>query len=139
VADLNTCVETIKASHPQIPVMVVFAPLSVRPSPVVPEKADWVGFDYYGPMSNMVGQLNTLRGLLKPHQRLWLVPPTVVKEGFLSDAALAQGNWAYYDLARTDPRIFGLLNYGLWAEQAPATIPLTVAAQRAIGSHLLGR
>ena len=34
---------------------------------------------------------------------------------------------------------YGLLNFGLWTHQSPATIPQTLAAQRAIGSELLRR
>jgi hypothetical protein len=139
VKDLETCVNTIKDTFPSIPVMVVHATPSLSPSLVTPARADWVGFDHYGPLSEVVGYLNTLRATLTPNQKLWLVPQTHLADAYSNDAALARANWGYYDLARSDPRIYGLLNFGLWTHQAPFSVPQTLAAQRAIGNELLRR
>jgi hypothetical protein len=139
VQDLTTCVNTIKDTFPSIPVMAVHATPSISPSLVTPARIDWVGFDHYGPLSEVVGYLNTLRATLSPSQKLWLVPQTFVNSACPSDAALARANWQYYDLARSDPRIYGLLNFGLWTHEAPATISQTVRAQQAIGKDLLRR
>lgn len=137
--DLETCVNTIKNTFPSIPVMVVHAAPSLSPSVFTPARADWVGFDHYGPLPEVVSYLNTLRATLAPHQRLWLVPQSFLVNAHTTDAALARANWEYYDLARSDPRILGLLNFGLWTHQAPSTVPQTLAAQRAIGNELLRR
>ena len=139
VQDLETCVNTIKDTFPSIPVMVVHATPSLSSTLYTPARADWVGFDHYGPLPEVVGYLNTLRASLSPSQKLWLVPQSFLTHAYASDAALARANWEYYDLARSDPRISGLLNFGLWTHQQPATIPQTLAAQRAIGQDLLRR
>jgi hypothetical protein len=137
--DLETCVNTIKDTFPSIPVMVVHAAPSLSSSLVTPARADWVGFDHYGPLSEVVGSLNTLRSTLAPNQKLWLVPQSYRVNTFTSDAALARANWEYYDLARTDPRILGLLNFGMWSMDSPAAIPQTFATQQSIGNELLRR
>jgi hypothetical protein len=137
--DLETCVNTIKNTFPSIPVMVVHATPSLSPSLVTPARADWVGFDHYGPLSEVVSYLNTLRTTLTPNQKLWLVPQSHLASVYNTDAALARANWGYYDLARSDPRIHGLLNFGLWTHQTPSSVPQTRAAQRAIGEELLRR
>ncbi|QSQ20354.1 hypothetical protein JY651_34585 [Pyxidicoccus parkwayensis] len=140
VQDLTTCVNTIKDTFPNIPVMVVHAVPSISPSLVTPARADWVGFDHYGPLSEVVGYLNTLRSTLAPNQKLWLVPQSFRSGPYSTDAALARANWEYYDLARTDPRILGLLNFGLWTHESSASaIPQTFAAQQTIGKELLRR
>ncbi|HEX5752517.1 MAG TPA: hypothetical protein VFZ09_40300 [Archangium sp.] len=139
VRDLETCVNTLKDTFPTIPVMVVHAVPSLSPSLVTPARADWVGFDHYGPMSEVVGYLNTLRATLTPSQKLWLVPQSYLVGAYSDDASLARANWEYYDLARSDPRIQGLLNFGLWTHQSPSSIPRTFEAQRAIGNELLRR
>jgi hypothetical protein len=139
VQDLTTCVNTIKDTFPSIPVMVVHAVPSLSSSLVTPARADWVGFDHYGPLSEVVGHLNTLRSTLAPNQKLWLIPQSYRVNTFTSDAALVRANWEYYDLARTDPRIVGLLNFGMWSMDSPAAIPQTFAAQRTIGNELLRR
>ncbi|WP_224365336.1 hypothetical protein [Hyalangium versicolor] len=139
VQDLETCVNTLKNTFPSIPVMVVHAVPSLSPTLVTPARADWVGFDHYGSMSEVVSYLNTLRATLSPSQKLWLVPQSFLTNAYPSDAALARANWEYYDLARSDPRIYGLLNFGMWTHQSPATIPQTFNAQQAIGRDLLQR
>ncbi|WP_146209858.1 hypothetical protein [Vitiosangium sp. GDMCC 1.1324] len=139
--DLKTCVDTIKSTFPSIPVMVVHAVPSITPWLVTPPGVDWVGFDHTGPMSQVVSYANTLRSTLAPNQKLWLVPQARRVGAYTTDKDVAQANWQYYDLARTDPRIMGLLNFGLWQgeEGDPNTLPQTVAAERAIGNELLRR
>lgn len=140
VQDLTTCVRTIKTTFPSIPLMAVHAVPNITPSLVTPEGIDWVGFDAHQMIPDVVDLVNTLRATLKPSQKLWLVPPTNINSTYApNDTALARLNWDYYDLARSDPRIYGLLNFGLWSHQAPNTIPLTVGVQQTIGRDLLRR
>lgn len=63
--------------------------------------------------------------------------------GFVANADIdfgflvrSNGGLSIFD---NDPRIMGLLNFGLWLDESPYAIPQAMAAERAIGNELLRR
>ena len=134
--DLDTAIRSVKSRFPMKPVMVVFAVPSFKPDFVAPAGADWLGFDAYQDIGEVARHLAFLKGKLLPHQELFLVPQSFLNKAAPSDKALAELNWEYYDLARSEPRVIGLLNYGLFTDAKPPDLPLTLAAQRKIGERI---
>lgn len=137
VEDLERCCQVIKDRFPDIPVMVVFAvPPFEEDWFVVPESADWVGFDLYRPIEEVAANMEFLLGKMHPHQDMWLVPESFLKS-VDTDAELAELNWAYYKLALTEPRVIGLLAFGLFTHvEDPTSLPLTIQAQREIAERI---
>ncbi|HJN19027.1 MAG TPA: hypothetical protein QGH10_26240 [Armatimonadota bacterium] len=134
--DLDTAIETVKADFPDTPVMVVFARPSLTDELLVPEGADWVGFDLYGPISDVAQYMRLLKSRLHAHQKLFLVPQTLINKAAPTDEALAALNEEYYDLASSEPLVIGLLNFGLWTGAQPGDIPETIRTQREIGMRI---
>jgi len=134
--DLNTAIETVKATFPDKPVMVVFARPSMTDELLVPPLADWAGFDLYASIDQVAHHLALLKSRMHPHQRLFLVPQSFINKAAPTDAALAKLNGDYEVLARSEPLVIGLLNFGLFTNAQPKDIPETIQAQRAIGERI---
>lgn len=136
-ADLATCIAAVKGSFPDKPVIVIFAVPSLTEKLVVPERADWVGFDCYEDIGAVSKHLRFLKGKLHAHQRLVLVPQSFLNAAAPTDEALAGLTRRYDDLARSEPRVIGQLAYGLFTEKSATNLPLTRAAQREIGQRII--
>ena len=136
--DLDTAITAVKHTFCKKPVMVVFAVPSLKPDFVLPAKADWVGFDDYNDMKQVAEHLNFLKSKLHTHQRLFLVPQSFLNTTAKNDESLAQLNWDYYNLARSEPLVIGLLNFGLFTHATASELPLTLEAQREIGGLITG-
>ena len=135
--DLDTAISAVKKSFPRKPVMVVFAVPSFTQSFVVPAKADWVGFDVYKDIATVALHMRFLKNKLRTHQRIFLVPQSFMNKTAPDDKALARLNWEYYELARNEPRVIGLLAFGLFTHAKAAELPLTLEAQREIGERII--
>ena len=134
--DLDSAIETVKGDFPDKPVMVIFARPSLADQLLVPEGADWVGFDLYAPIDDAARYMRLLKRRLHPHQRLFLVPQTFLNKSAPTDEALAELNEEYYALAVSEPLVIGLLNFGLFTGAQPVDIPRTIRAQRGIGERI---
>lgn len=142
VADYNMVLNHIKADLPSLPIITVFA------APTVNDLADtrianvsnnisWVGADEYVPVSNFseIISLNTILGNKRSANNLFLIPQTWFS-GTLTDPAVAEINWMYYNLALSNPRVIGIWNFGLWCWQTPAEVPITLEAQKLMGKAI---
>jgi hypothetical protein len=135
--DLNIAISSVKKRFPKKPVMVVFAVPSFKPDFVVPAKADWLGFDTYNEIGVVARHFQFLKSKLHTHQKLFLVPQSFLNKAAPDDKALAKLNWEYYDLARSEPLVIGLLNFGLFTHVKKVELPLTLEAQRQIGERII--
>ena len=106
---------------------------------VLPGGADWLGFDVYHEIAEVSRHLAFLKSRLHTHQRLFLIPQSFLNKAAPDDEALAKLNWKYYDLARSEPLVIGLLNFGLFTHAKAAELPLTLQAQRQIGERIMNR
>jgi hypothetical protein len=154
--ELDTCIDAIKQSYPDKKIMVVFAaPTLYDGGFSVPVRADWIGIDQYtflgpeGAGGGVVQTFNKLKSKLHEHQRLFLVPQNKAEPGggvceetvdhASCDDSYATINWDYYDLARAEPKVIGMFNFGFWSFiQDPKTLPKTVKAHQGIGRAILG-
>jgi hypothetical protein len=63
--------------------------------------------------------------------------------GHETDADVAALQWQYFDLARANPRVIGLMNFGFWTAPAwtsgsgAASLPLTVDADERVTTRIL--
>jgi len=137
--DLDKAIKAIKDRFPRKPVMVVFAYPSLTRQLVVPEKADWIGFDHYAPINVVAKDLRLLKSKLRPHQHMFLVPQSFLNKTARTDAALARLNRQYYALATSEPRVIGLLYFGLFTQAKRQRIPRTIQMQRKIASFIRKR
>jgi hypothetical protein len=142
--EIETAARTIKATYPDIPVMMVEAGPQVSPSLQVPRSVDWVGFDWYcQPFSTVERTLATLTSRIHPGQKLFLVPEAAPLEacggapGHATDPEIAALQYDYFDLARSNPRVIGLLAFGFWTSGfSPPELPRIVAAHTDIFSRI---
>jgi len=143
-AELQAAADTIKATYPNIPVMMVEAGPEVSSSLQIPTSVDWVGFDWYcRPFSDVEKTLATLTSRVHPHQSLFVVAESAPlqacggKPGHATDAEIANLQYEYWRLAESNPRVIGLLAFGFWTSgYGSADLPLTVAAHEAIFASL---
>ena len=130
--DLASAIRIVKGRFPGKPVMVVFAPPSLTPDLLVPEQADWIGFDHYATIDRVRADLQLLKTRMHRQQDIFLVPQSFVNKTAPADADLAVRNWEYYFLAASDPRVIGLLSFGLFTEKRSIPIPETLRVQSTI-------
>ncbi len=138
--ELEQAARAIKATFPQIPVMMVEAGPEVSASLRVPDSVDWVGFDWYcRPFADVERTLATLGTRIKPHQSMFLVPEAAPlqacggSDGHATDAEIAGLQLDYLRLAESNPRVVGLLAFGFWTSgYGSAQLPRTVAVHEAI-------
>jgi hypothetical protein len=143
-AELHTAATTIKATYPDIPVMMVEAGPQISASYQVPTSVDWVGFDWYcRPFADVERTLATLTGRVHPNQSLFLVPEAAPLEacggaaGHANDAEIAALQFDYLRLAESNPRVIGLLAFGFWTSGfGSAHLPQTVAAHEQIFARI---
>ncbi len=120
--DLKLASEVVKASFPLIPTAIVEAPDAIA-ALQVPTSIDWIGFDHYAvpdPQSDPTfsAELALLKSMRSRHsQRILLVMdaqwlPFYGDAGY-ADSAMGAVAARYYDLARADPEIIGIIGY-LW-------------------------
>jgi hypothetical protein len=146
-AELHTAATTIRATYPQIPVMMVEAGPQVSSSLQVPTSVNWVGFDWYcQPFSIVQRTLATLSSRIHPSQSLFLLPEAAPlpacggAAGHATDAEIAPLQYQYLQLAASNPRVIGLLAFGFWTSgYGSAQLPRTVAAHRDIYARIAGR
>jgi hypothetical protein len=146
-AELHTAATTIKATYPDIPVMMVEAGPQVSSSLQVPSSVDWVGFDWYcRPFSDVQRTLATLSSRTSASQSLFLVPESAPLQacggapGHATDAEIAPLQYEYLQLAVSNPRVIGLLAFGFWTSgYGSAQLPLTVSAHRDIYGRIAGK
>ena len=143
--EVATSAKTIKETFPGARVMMVEAGPKVTSSMVVPPEVDWVGFDWYCRSATEVGQtLRTLEARTTQDQGLFLFPQVAplkacgTKAGYQSDADIAALQWAYMKLAMGHPRVIGLMGFGLWVEDTPASmLHDTIDASERIAARVL--
>lgn len=142
VTDYNMVLNRVKTDCPSLPIISVFAHPTVNDLndtriQNVSNVLDWVGADKYVSVSNFT-QITTMNTNLKnkrPNNNIFLIPQTYF-EGTLTDAAVAEINWMYYDMALNNPKVIGLWNFGLWSSQQPSEVPVTLESQRLIGKAI---
>jgi hypothetical protein len=146
-AELHTAATTIKATYPNIPVMMVEAGPQISNSYWTPSSVDWVGFDWYcRPFSDVERTLATLSARTRPTQSLFLVPEAAPLQacggapGHATDAEIARLQDDYFQLAVSNPRVIGLLAFGFWTSgHGSADLPRTVAVHRQIAARVVSR
>jgi hypothetical protein len=142
--EIETAARTIKATFPNIPVMMVEAGPEVSPSLQVPGSVDWVGFDWYcEPFSTVERTLGTLTNRIHPGQKLFLMPEAAPLEecggepGHATDAEISALQYDYFKLAVSNPRVIGLLAFGFWTSGfSPSELPRTVIAHADIFNRI---
>lgn len=142
VSDYNMILNRVKADCPSLPIITVFAHPTVNDLndtriQNVSNVIDWVGADKYVSVSNFP-QITTMNSNLsnkRPQNNIFLIPQTHF-EGTLTDAAVAEINWMYYEMALNNSKVIGLWNFGLWSFQQPSEVPVTLEAQRLIGKAI---
>ncbi len=139
-ADLATVVNLVKEDFPNIPVVTIYSAGGITSTLQVPEKIDLVGFDLYGPLEQVASIVTTLKTRITPSQRIMLVAQSYPARGE-SDVQLSTLNDQYYNLALSDPRVAGILNFGMWVDDRAnfSLLPLTVLRQKTIGHNILLR
>jgi hypothetical protein len=145
-AELHTAATTIRATYPEIPVMMVEAGPQVTPSLKVPTSVNWVGFDWYcQPFADVERTLATLTSRVTPSQSLFLVPEAAPLQacggapGHATDAEIAALQYDYLELAQSNPRVIGLLAFGFWTSgHGSGQLPQTVAAHQDIYNRIAG-
>jgi len=126
VADLGTICTAIKTSFPNAITMVVEAepaitaghdilnePVNYNP---IPASVDWIGFDHYTSVATVKSEYqNTLYSYMNANQRAILVPQAygsnLVAGKTLAqwDAEMVAYAQQYYDWAKTDTKIIGIV------------------------------
>jgi len=139
----------VKTYYPQYPTMITEAyPMLEDPrysNFSVPTNIDWVGFDKYMASNQnfdtvIPWYLARLKAKLTSSQKIWLVPQSMSgPDGDLGmpvvpDATLCAWQYKYYDLARSDSQIAGMLCF-----MYPYVFnqPQTLAADQLIGPQLI--
>ena len=146
-AEMSTSAQDIKASYPNIPVIMSFAAPTLQSSFQVPADVDWVAFDQYcQPMSTVAASLKALDNGAPGKPVLLFVqsaPLSACPAADNTDAAIAAAQQNYLHLAQSDPRVIGLFEFGLWSPadvypsvQTPADVPVTTDAQERIAAQL---
>ncbi|WP_340065358.1 hypothetical protein [Ascidiimonas aurantiaca] len=120
--ELNTLAQFLKAQIPNVPLMIIEAYPSLS-NLQVPETVDWVGFDRYfikDPNNNSEFQQDwkILKSKLSnPNQRIMVILDSHYIDwahGNFGNIPLAQMNEVatnYYELAKSDERVIGILGY----------------------------
>lgn len=120
--DLRLASDSVKASFPSVPTAIVEAPGGIE-ALQVPTSIDWIGFDHYAvPRPHTDATFRAELALLKsrrsrPSQKILLVMDAQWLP-FYGEAGYAESDMAavatsYYDLARSDPEVIGIIGY-LW-------------------------
>lgn len=142
---LATSAAEIKKTFPSAKVMMVEAGPKVTSSMTIPSEVDWVGFDWYCKSVTEVEQtLRTLESRITPEQRVFLFPQATPlpacgdKVGYQTDAELSKLQWDYIDLARSHPKVLGLMSFGLWVEKTSASqVPRTIDTHERIAALIV--
>ena len=143
-ANLAFVASVVKADFPNVPLLVVYAWPQVTPTMNIPATIDWVGFDRYTePWNTTIPPLlATIKTRVLAHQRLWLVPQAFqqLPGTAQSDALQAANMDLYWNLARGDPDIIGVLVFLIsWMAPGQAgalELPLTYARAQEIGKQV---
>lgn len=143
VADYNMVLNKIRADLPYMPIITVFA------YPIVEDLADariseincnidWVGADKYVALDDFsqIEDMNSLLIKAQPEKDIFLIPQTFF-QGTVTDEAVAEINWKYYNYALQNDKVKGLWNFGLWTHQQPEEVPLTLKVQELIGNAIV--
>jgi hypothetical protein len=149
-ASIQTAAQLIKSTFPDKKVMMIEAGPEVTSSLVIPSAVDWVGFDWYcQPFTTIQQKLSTLESVTASGQGLFLVPEDAPQAncasvaGHKTDADIAAIQQQYYNLAVSNPRVIGLMNFGFWTSPAwtsgsgSASLPLTVDANERVAARIL--
>jgi hypothetical protein len=144
-AEIGTAAKTIKATFPDIPVMMVEAGPKVTNSLRIPPAVDWVGFDWHcRSLTDIRSKLLILERIAPPHQGLFLVPEAAPlpecggAPGHRTDAEIARLQLAILRLAEDHLRVIGILAFGFWTSGFDsADLPRTVAAHRQMAARII--
>jgi len=144
VYNVSACV---KAWYPQYPTMITEAYVMLDDpqytSLSIPPNIDWVGFDKYltsGQNFDSVipWYLARLKAKLTSSQAIWLVPQAMTGPTLgmpvVSDTTLRDWQYKWYDLARSDSQIHGMLCF---TYPYVFDVPLTRGAHQLIGPQLI--
>lgn len=144
-AQLQTCVATIKADFPSIPVSVTFDYISIsnfNSSSWIPANLDWISPDQYGDFSAIPALVSKLETYKQPYQKIFLTTQGWRNNERNTDTTVANWSYDYHDLYLSNPEIFGQLVFLCRGSRefvfpSDGTMPLTYAAQQTIGTEIL--
>jgi hypothetical protein len=118
--DLQSVVNLVKASFPNVPFFVVYAYTEVRSAMNVPSNVDWVGANDYREtfesiIPSMYAVLRSRSVALHPHQKMWMVPQAF-NASFLSQSESQQiSNFEkHFEYARQNADVIGMFVF-LWS------------------------
>ncbi|MET8539849.1 hypothetical protein ABZW03_04205 [Kitasatospora sp. NPDC004799] len=145
-AQVQTQAEQIRAAFPDKMLIMSLTHYNAEQTAPIPSIVDIVGFDHYcfgrGEIQWRLANLKTF--LSSPDQHLMLFPESTneyrVADGCYSgttDAEIAAYNAEYRGIAAQDPRVVYLQNFRWLGPDQPDKVPLTVAAQRRIGTAVV--
>lgn len=154
VNDLNTVLNRIKTDLPTLPIVSVMAYTTVNdtnennvPTGItetnianINSNLDMIGADKYvsvAEFSQITSMYTRLVNKRPISTNLFVVPNTRTDLGTTTDAACAEINWLYYDMALNKPNISTIFNFGLWCFTAPSQLPITLEAQRLMGKAII--
>jgi len=146
-AECDSANAAIKASFPNVPILINFAYPSVDESLVIPDNCDIVSFDYYGDFDPIPGYHQILKSKLRPDQKMLLIPDGY-KHGSTSPTDAEQQDWVtranqFYELAKSDSAVIGMMPF-LWPtvpeENLIGVETMTVLQDefRVIGKEIVG-
>lgn len=153
VTDFNMVLNRIKTDLPNLPIVSVMAYTTVNDTneddvPTgttetdianVNANLDMIGADKYVSVANFSQIISMYTRLISKRPistNLFIVPNTRTDLGTTTDAACAEINWLYYNMALNNPNISTIFNFGLWCFTAPAQLPITLEAQRLMGKAI---
>ena len=119
---LEIRIAKVKSPFPNVPTWINFTGNAASSSSLdLPSGIDWVSFDCYGPWDSCgtTGHsipyiLQNLESKLTSSQQRVLLVPQGMEGGVPDPAALAD---QYYDLAKNDPIVIGLIVFGWYSEK----------------------
>ena len=158
---LNTIIGLIRSTpgFESIPIAINFAAPSVNASLLIPPRADWIGFDCYGSMTNCMGYsiahyISVLKSKLSVNQRLFAVPEGVINvansstvPSLMDRANLYKRIQQYVALIASEPRFIAVLPFR-WSSGANSDgtymlgvtdMPPIKQLYRSVGQSVLNR
>lgn len=154
VNDFNMVLNRIKTDLPDLPIVSVMAYTTVNDTneddvPTgttetdianINANLDMIGADKYVSVANFSQITSMYTRLVNKRPistNLFVVPNTRTDLGTTTDAACAEINWLYYNMALNNPNISTIFNFGLWCFTPPAQLPITLEAQRLMGKAII--
>jgi len=144
VADFNMVMNRIKADLPGIPLVTALAYVTVDDQSQTNNIAqlnsslDLIGADKYVSVANFM-QIKTMYSTLvskRPTSKNLMLIPQTCFLGTSNDAETAEINWLFYKLALQSPNVSTIFNFGLWTHAQPSSVPITLKAQKIIGTAI---